>query len=459
MKLSVKAGAKDMTEGSILRLLLVFAFPLMVGNFFQLLYNTVDAYVVGNYVGKTALGAVGSTGSIVNMVVSIFTGMSGGAGAVISQYFGAKDEEKVRTSVHTAIILTVVIGIASTFVGVVFADDFLIMMKTPKEILPEAITYLRIYFSGIMGLMIYNIFAGILRAVGDSQSPFYALIVSSLVNVALDLLFVRVFDLGVAGVAYATLIAQVVSSVFLAVVLIRAKGPHRISFKGVSYSRDILKMIIVIGLPTAIHMGITAFSNIFVQSYINAFGENVTTAWSSYGKIDQIVHLPMLSIALATTTFVGQNLGADKVERAKKGIRTAIYLSLGITAVLMLPILIFAPEITAIFNKDATVVHYGAYILRLITPFYLAFCINQVISSALRGAGITKIPMIFSLGSFVFFRQAYLFVINQLNYGGNLTLVALSYPFGWIVCSAIYLVYYNVSGWEKKYALAKNKNK
>ena len=265
MKLSVKTGAKDMTEGSILRLLLVFAFPLMVGNFFQLLYNTVDAYVVGNYVGKTALGAVGSTGSIVNMVVSIFTGMSGGAGAVISQYFGAKDDEKVRTSVHTAIILTVVIGIASTFVGVVYADDFLRMMKTPAEILPEAITYLRIYFAGIMGLMIYNIFAGILRAVGDSQSPFYALIVSSLVNVALDLLFVRVFDLGVAGVAYATLIAQVVSSVFLAVVLIRAKGPHRISFREVSYSKDILKMIIVIGLPTAIHMGITAFSNIFVQ--------------------------------------------------------------------------------------------------------------------------------------------------------------------------------------------------
>lgn len=446
---------KNMTEGNILSLLVLFALPLMIGNFFQILYNTVDSLVVGNFVGKSALGAVGSVGSIVNTVVSIFSGLSAGAGAVISQHFGAGNDKNVKSAVHISIVLTVIIGIVSSLAGYFFADEFLHLTKTPIELYPNALLYLRIYFLGMIGLFIYNIEAGILRAIGDSANPFYALVISSIVNLVLDLVFVLCFDMGVEGVAYATVIAQIVSSIFLAVILIRANGSHKVTFKDVDYSKDITKTIIRIGIPTALHLGIVAFSNVFVQAYINAFGDNITTAWSVYSKVDHIVILPIQSISIAITTFVGQNLGAGKIDRVKKGIKTSVILNFAIIAVLMVPLLIFAREIISIFNSDDTIIKYGAYLLRLVTPFYLFMCINQNLAGALRGAGLTKIPMIMALASFVCFRQIYLYVLSLLGLSTNLTLVALSFPFGWIVCAIAYMIYYRVSHWEEKASLTR----
>lgn len=448
----------DMTEGNIASLIMLFSVPLMIGNFFQLLYNMIDAIVVGNFVSKSALGAVGSTGAIVNMVVSIFSGLATGAGAVISQFFGAKDGEKVKGSVHTSLIMTLIVGVLSSLVGVFFADEFLVMMKTPADIFPDALTYLRIYFAGMLGLLFYNMEAGILRAVGDSAHPFYALVASSLVNLVLDLVFVLVFNMGVAGVAYATVLAQFASAGILAVVLVRTNDSHRICFKDVKYSSSITATIIKIGIPTALHLGITAFSNIFVQAYINNFGGDVTTGWSTYTKVDQIIILPVMSISLALTTFVGQNLGAGKIDRVKKGIKFSVLISILICAVLMIPMLIFPGPITKIFSKDKEVIRYGAYLLRLISPFYITMAINQNLAGALRGAGITKVPMIMALSTFVGFRQLYLYVISRLGYGDVLTLVALSYPFGWIICSVAYAVYYKLSHWEEKQSVViKNK--
>ncbi len=457
MKFKLLKRKKDvnMTSGSIIKLIIAFAIPLMIGNFFQLLYNTVDAWVLGNYVSDKAFGAVSSLGAVINTVISIFLGMSVGASAVISQYFGASDDENVKTSVHTAVIITFALGIVCTLAGVLLTEQLLSLMKTPEEMIPDASLYLKIYFGGIMGLMFYNMLSAVLRAVGDSTSPFIALVISSVINLVLDLCFVLKFKMGVEGVAIATIIAQFFSALYLATVLIRAKGPYRICFKSVKYSKKIIGSIIRIGMPSALQMGITSFSNIFVQSYINYLGPDVVSGWGSYSKIDQFMLLPVQSISLASTTFVGQNLGAGKVERARKGIFTSIAMATVIVLVLLIPIEIFAEPITAIFNKKEAIVENGAYLLRIVSPFYVFICINNILAGALRGAGNTKAPTIMLLFSFVLFRQSYLALVMALGYGKNLTLVALSYPFGWIIATLLLVIYYKFAHWESKVVTGK----
>ncbi len=454
MRLTRKSRDVNMTQGNIFKLLLWFTLPLMLGNFFQFFYNTVDSWVVGNYVSSQALGAVGSVAPIVNTVVSIFSGMAAGAGTVISQYFGASDDENLSSAVHTAILFTIAIGVASTLFGVIFTDRLLLLMKTPKEILPDATIYLRIYFAGILGLMLYNIEAGILRAVGDSTRPFWALVVSSIINVVLDLVFVKVFHMGVAGVAYATIIAQFVSSAYLLFVLVRSDTAYRIRFKGVTYKKYIFTSIIRIGMPAAIQMGVTSFSNVFVQSYVNKLGDAVVTGWVSFNKVDQLIILPVQSISLAMTTFAGQNIGVGRIDRTKKGLRVALAMTVTITLALLVPMMLFARPIVSLFTKDILVVGFGAYLLRLVTPFYVSICVNQVIAGTLRGVGITQVPMAIMLASFVGVRQLYLYLITLLGYGQDLTLVALSYPAGWIICSMAFLAYFKFFHWEE-YAMRK----
>ncbi len=438
-----------MTEGNIYRLIINFAIPLMIGNFFQLLYNTVDAWVVGNFVSGDAFGAVNALGPVINTVICVFLGMSVGSSAVISQYFGASDEKKVASSVHTAVVMTFVLGIISTLVGVFFTEPLLGLIRIPDDMLYDATLYLKIYFAGIIGLMFYNMFSSILRAVGDSTSPFVALVISSVINIVLDLYFVLGLKMGVDGVAIATIIAQFFSALYLGVILVKAKGAYRIIFKKVEYSWNMLWTIVKIGLPSAVQLGITSFSNIFVQSYVNILGDSIVSGWGSYSKIDQFMLLPIQSVSLASTTFVGQNIGAGKVDRAKKGILASIMMTSAIVLVLLVPIMLFAEPITMIFNKEADIVKYGSYLLRLVSPFYIFICVNNVIAGALRGAGNTKAPTVILLFSFVIFRQSYLALITFLGYGQNLTLVALSYPFGWIVATAILAVYYKFARWDK----------
>lgn len=438
----------DMTKGSIARILIEFAIPLLLGNIFQQLYNTVDSWVVGNYVSNEAFSAVGTVGPIINMLIGFFMGLSAGASAVISQYYGAKQEEKVKSAVHTAILMTLVIGVVFTGVGIFMTPYMLKIMKTPIEVLPEATEYLQIYFSGILGLMIYNIGSGILRAVGDSQRAFYFLVASAVTNTVLDLVFVLVFKMGVAGVAWATVIAQFLSAALVIITLMRSDNCCRVTAKALRINRTMLGKILKIGIPAAVQMAVTSFSNVFVQSYINHFGQDCMGGWTAYSKIDQFLLLPMQSIALASTTFVGQNLGVNDVARAKKGVRTAILIAVGSTVVLMIPVLIFAEPLVAFFNSKPEVVSYGSMLLRLISPFYVFCCINQILAGSLRGAGDSRSAMFIMLGCFVLFRQIYLYVMT--NYIMNtIVAVALGYPAGWMLCSLITYVYFRFSNWEK----------
>ncbi len=444
----LRRGDVDMTEGSIVRHILTFAFPLLIGNISQQLYNMVDTWVVGNYVSNAAFSAVGSVGPIINMLIGFFLGLASGAGVVISQYYGAKNEEKVRATVHTSILMTLVMAAVFTAAGVLMAPHMVDMMKAPEDVRPEAITYLTIYFSGVVGLMVYNMGAGILRAVGDSQRPFYFLVVSAVLNTALDLLFVLAFDMGVAGVAWATVIAQCTSAVLVLVTLMRSRSCIRLIPRELRISWDMMKKIFKVGIPAALQMAVTSFSNIFVQSYINYFQTDVMSGWTAYNKIDQILFLPMQSIALASTTFVGQNLGRNQVDRAKRGVAVSLGMAAVSTAVMMVPVLLFAPHFVAFFNAKPEVVAYGSMLLRAISPFYVLCCVNQVYSGALRGAGDSRAPMIIMLFSFVFFRQIYLYVMSHFI-ANEIIPIAMGYPAGWLVCSTITFIYYHKASLAK----------
>lgn len=430
----------DMTEGNIARHIISFAFPLLLGNIFQQLYNTVDTWVVGNFASNEAYSAVGNVGPIVNMLIGFFMGLSSGAGVVISQYYGAHREEDVQKTVHTAIVMTLVLGVLFTILGISMTPLMLDLMKMPTEVKAEAVTYLTIYFSGMMGLMLYNIGAGILRAVGDSQRPFYYLVVCALMNTGLDLLFVLVFGMGVTGVALATIISQGVSAVLVIIALLRSTNCVRLRIRKLHIHWDFLKKIFTVGIPAALQMAITAFSNVFVQSYINYFGPDCMSGWTTYAKVDQLLFLPMQSISLASTTFVGQNLGCNQVERAKQGVKQSIILAVASTVVLTIPVVIFAAPIVSFFNSKPEVVTCGAMLLRWLSPFYVLCSFNQIYSGALRGAGNTRAPMFIMVGSFVVFRQIYLFAMSRIC--NEIIPIAMGYPAGWLLCSVVTVAYF-----------------
>ena len=627
-----------MTEGSIWKSILLFSVPLILGNLLQQLYNTADSIIVGNFLGSNALAAVGSSGSPIYLLIGFSQGVAVGAGVVVSQYLGAKDKKETRIAVHTSLAIAVILGLILTVGGIAVSRSLLVWMNTPEEVLGDAVTYMKLYFGGVLFSVVYNMAAGILNAAGNSRRsviylacasitniildlvliaglkmgvagaaiatdisqlvscvlslrflmkvdadykvelsairpdqrmtsriiriglptgiqnmvisfsnvlvqssvnsygaaamagfaaymkidgfnilpvtsfsmaattfvgqnygagnlkrvkngmwvtlgmsvlytlctgalllafqdpimhlftsdetvvafgcsamhyfcPFYFLLVSAVLNTGLDLLFVLKFGMGVEGVAYATIIAQAVSAALTIWVLMRTAGCIRVELRALRMTWSVLRQIVSVGIPAALQMAITAFSNVFVQGYINYFGPDCMSGWTAYTKVDQLVILPVQSIAMAGTTFVGQNLGVGDTARAKKGVRTALYLSFAVTAVLLVPVLLLAPDLTAFFNSKAEVVSYGALLLRLLSPFYFFFCINQIYSAALRGAGNSQVPMWIMLGSFVVFRQIYLYIVA--NYVSNEIIpIAMSYPAGWFVCSVATLIYY-----------------
>lgn len=438
----------DMTEGNIARHLVNFALPLLIGNIFQQFYNTVDTWVVGNYVSNEAFSAVGTVGPVINMLIGLFGGMSSGASVVIAQYYGAHRNDKVKEAVHTSAALTLILCVAFTVIGLLLIQPMLRLMKTPVEVLPESTAYLTIYFAGMSGLMIYNMGSGILRAVGDSTRPFYFLVVSAVLNIVLDLVFVIAFDMGVRGVGFATIIAQGVSALLISFSLLHSESCVRLRVRDLRINGKMLRKVIRVGIPAGLQMAITGFSNVFVQSYINHFGADCMSGWTAYSKIDQLLILPMQSVGLASTTFVGQNLGQSKVDRARQGIRTALLMAVAVTFCVMIPVIVFAPQLVAFFNDKPEVIGYGTLLLRYISPFYLVCCINQVYAGALRGSGNSRVPMVIMLVSFVLFRQCYLYVMA--NFVSNEVVpIVLGYPAGWVLCSLITLVYYKRTKIEK----------
>lgn len=438
-----------MTEGSILRHILEFAIPMAIGLLFQQLYNAVDSVVVGQYVSKQALAAVGSTGNIINMLVGLCNGLSVGAGVVISQRFGAKDYDKLHEAVHTTLSITFILGVIATVVGMSIVTPMLHMMETPDDVFDQAKTYLTIYFAGMSGLLLYNMGAGILRAVGDSRRPLYFLAFSAGLNIVGDLLFVLVFHMGVAGVALATIIAQLCSAALVLIVLTRTKEPYGVKWNHLRIRWDMLKQILAVGMPSGIQQAITSFSNVFVQSYINAFESACMAGWTSHNKLDAFLLIPVQSIAMASTTFVGQNYGAKKHSRAKEGVKQALRLSVAITAVLAVLMILCRRPLLRLISPEADVIEFGAYFVSVISPFYVTICFNQIYAGALRGVGNAKIPMVVMLICFVMFRQTYLYTTHQI-FGQSLLLTALAYPAGWVLCSILLAICYRQSILFKK---------
>ena len=433
----------DMTQGSIWKHLVRFALPMMLGLVFQQLYNAVDSIVVGQFVSRQALAAVGSTGSILNTMIGLSTGLAMGSTVTISQSYGAHDYERLHKAVHTTMMLTVILSVIMTAAGLMLVGPLLQMMDTPQDVLPEASAYLRVILSGISGLLFYNMGSGILRAVGDSKRPLYFLILSAILNVVFDLLFVVVFQMGVAGVAYATILSQFISAGLVVLILCRETGPYRVQLHKVRLHLPVLKKILAIGLPTAVQLVLTNFSNVFVQSYINFFGSAAMAGWSSYNKVDAFLTIPMQAISMASTTFVGQNFGAKNLARARQGVKQSAILAASVTLAMALIIMLLAGPAIRLFSADPEVIELGVHFVLLISPFYTFICINQVLAGTLRGVDNARIPMVLLLFSYVFFRQAYLFVARLL--GNHLSAIAFSYPMGWICALILLLIAYRRS--------------
>ena len=440
-----KSSDVDMTEGSIPRHLISFAIPLLIGNLFQMMYNMVDTWVVGHFVSDAAFSAVGTLGSVTNLMIGCFMGLTSGAGVVISRFYGAKKYDRVKSAVNTSVVMTIILCILFTVLGLALIPVFLKILDMPTDVRAEAIVYLGIWFSGISGLMIYNMGSAIMRAVGDSRRPFVYLVVAAVTNTVLDLIFVILFKWGVAGVAIATVIAQALSAALTVISLHKAESCVKIAFRGIKAEKELVREIVKVGFPAALQMAITSFSNIFVQSYINYFGKECMGGWTAYTKIDQIVLLPMQSLALASTTFVGQNIGQNQIKRAEKGANTALFMSFAATAVLILPIVIFSGFFVRIFNTNPEIIAYGTLFLRWLTPFYLFWCVNQVYAGALRGVGNSVAPMIIMLSCFVLFRQTYLFVVSKFI-SNTILPIAMGFPAGWALSAVITLIYYKTVG-------------
>lgn len=430
----------DMTQGAILPLIIRFAIPLLLGNLFQQLYNMVDAWVIGQTGIDAAYAAVGNVGPVTNILIGFFSGFATGAGVLISQNFGKGDHEKVSRSVHTAVAMTLILSAVFTVVGVLLAPwicNVIFDKNGSSNITPYAIEYLTIYFAGSTFLLIYNMGSGILRAVGDSKHPFYYLVYSALTNIVLDLVFVFGLKMGVAGVAIATVLAQAVAAFFTVFQLLRIDSSVKLLPKKIALDLPLVKEIVRLGLPAAIQVGLTAFANVFVQSYIAGADGNQTlnlSGFTTYSKVDPIIFLPMTTFGLAITTFVGQNVGVGNYKRARKGTFLTIGLTYATIAVLILIVWIFAPGVSRLFNSNPEVCDIAVMLLRTLGPCYLFCPLNQLLAGSLRGLGKSSVPMITMLTCFVGLRQVYLFITS--NYISNsLLAVVLSYPFGWFTCA------------------------
>ena len=438
----------DMIGGGIFRSIFWFSVPLLIGNFFQQLYNTVDSYVVGNYVSTSALAAVGASTPVINMLVGFFMGLSAGAGVVISQYFGAQKGHEMSRAVHASMALTALLSVIFTALGLTFTRPLLQAIGVPEDVLPHSSLYLMIYFTGIAFSLFYNMGAGVLRAVGDSTHPLIYLAVACMVNVVLDFLFVCGFHMGIAGAAIATVIAQGVSCVMVMGKLMRAKADYRVELRRIRFHKKMIRRIISFGFPAALQQSITSFSNVVVQSYINHFGTAAMAGYSATVRIDGFTQLPLQSFNMAITTFVGQNIGAKKYDRVKKGVFAAWLMSSGVILVCSICIFSAAPFLISIFTKDAEVIAIGSGMERIFSACYLVLPVVQILNGALRGAGLSKIPMYFMLGSFVVLRQIYLMIAVPLT--NDVNVVMAGWPITWIACAIGMAVYYFKTDWLKK---------
>lgn len=438
-----------MTEGKISKSIVLFALPVLLGNLFQQLYNVVDSLVVGNVLGKEALAAVSSTGSLIFLIVGFINGLFVGAGVAIARYYGAKNKEDLSTAIHTTIAFAFVAGLFITIIGIGFTPLLLRLMGTPSDVLPDAITYLRVYFAGGIGIVMYNACMGIFHAIGDSKHPLYYLIIAATLNVVLDILFVVVFNFGVEGAAIATVISQFVSGTLAFTKLVRIDGDHKIYLKKIGMNKEMLKRLLKIGLPTGVQNSVIAFANVIVQANINQFGSIAMAGNGAYNKLEGFAFLPITSFSLALTTFIGQNLGAEKYDRVKSGARFGLISGVVLAQIIGVIIFIFAPQLIRLFNSDPAVIDQGVLRARIICLFYFLLALSHCLSGILRGAGRTYVPMVVMLVSWCVIRITYITVVVRII--PDIRVVHWAYPLTWLLSSIAFLIYYKRTDWIAEY--------
>lgn len=439
------ATSMRLTEGSISRKIIMFAIPIFLGNLFQQLYNTADSIVVGNYLGSDALAAVSSSGSLIFLMVGFFNGISLGAGVVIARYFGAQKTEELQRSIHTTIAFGVIAGILLTVIGIAFTPTILRWMGTPSDILVNSIIYFRIYFMGSIAFVLYNIFVGILQSVGDSKHPLYYLIISSIINVLLDIVFIGWFKWGVGSAALATIISQFISAMLCFAQLIRTTDVYKVYISKIKIDMDMLKQVIYNGLPTGVQNSIISFANVIVQSNINSFGKMAVAGCGSYSKIEGFAFLPIICFALSLTTFISQNIGAGEYERAKKGAIFGIICSVIIAELIGLFMYGMPEFLIGCFDKTPEVIHYGTMQIRTESLFYFVLAFSHCAAGILRGAGKAMIPMLVMLVCWCIIRVSYITI--ALRFFPHIRTVFWAYPITWTLSSIVFIIYLLKSNW------------
>lgn len=441
----MSSGTVNMTRGEYKKIIFRFAFPIFLSQLFQQLYNSIDSLIVGNVLGETALAAVSSSGSLIFLFVGFFIGLGSGVGIVISKYFGAKDEESVSRTIHNGVILGLICSAIMCAVGLFASPWILKAMKTTKEVLPQSISYFRVYFCGSITLVMYNFFNGILNALGDSKRPLIYLIISSGINVLLDLLFIKGFGWGVWAAALATIIAQAISALLCLYHLTRPGTIYQIQLKKMRIETSILREIMRLGLPSGIQNSVISIGNIMIQSNINSFGTDAMAGCGSYFKVEGFVFLPITAFSMALTTFISQNLGAREYQRAKRGARFGIISGVMTAELIGLLMFIFSPQLIAMFGGSKVVIGIGVKQARTECFFYCLLALSHLIAGVCRGAGRSVIPMVVMLGVWCIFRITYVTIAMLIRHW--IVLVFLAYPITWSISSIIYLIYYFKSDW------------
>ena len=440
--------SQDLTEGKISKQLMGFFFPIWFGTFFQQLYNTVDAVIVGNFVGKEALASVGGpTAAIINLLVGFFVGIASGCSVVISQYYGAREFESTKKSVNTAITFAIASGVILMVIGIPLSPFILKMMGTPDEIMTYSTDYMRIYFAGVIFNLIYNVGSGVLRAMGDSKRPLYFLIVCTVCNVILDVVFVVKLGMEVRGVAYATILSQFISAVLVLTSLKLGYKEFEFSLKKLSVDKEILGEMFKIGIPAGLQSVMYSFSNVVIQSDINSFGTDTVAAWTAYGKIDSIYWMTVSSFGLAITTIAGQNYGARKYDRVKESVSVCMKISGLATIVLSAILFVSGKWIYRIFTQDASVIEIGLFMLRITAPFYIAYLPVEIFSGAMRGVGTVKVPTLITLLGICVVRIIWSYTVVKPFH--QLFLVCISYHITWIIATTAFFIYYKKGNWLK----------
>lgn len=443
--MSKSTGAVLMTEGSIGRHILAFAFPLFWGNLFQQLYNTADSLIVGNFLGNNALAAVSSSGNLIFLMVGLFQGISIGAGVVIAKYFGARNLNTLRKAIHTTISFGLLCVAVLTAVGLIAAPRILLLMGTPSEVLPNSLAYFRIYFAGSIGFVMYNCLTGILQSVGDSRHPLYFLVISSLTNIVLDLLFIAVLGFGVGAAALATIISQLLSASLCLRQLMHGPEEIRVRIPEIRPDRLIISQILKNGLPAGLQNSIISVANVFVQSNINRFGTLAVAGCGSYSKIEGFAFIPVTCFAMALTTFISQNLGAKKYERAKKGAVFGILCGISISELIGICIYLVIPKLLFAFGSTADAVAFGITQARTVTFFYFLMAFSHCMAGIMRGSGHAAVPMFVMMVCWCIIRVTYISIIVQFI--PSINVVFWAYPLTWTLSSIVFLIYFLKSDW------------